>query len=123
MYDIEDIPNISDQKERLQEVIVDCYDQNEELSAMEVYLTDAIQYPFEATWKDPDEPGHTQIVTVLGFGSSDERRGIMLKVQFGGKKRNVLTEQLWTKEGANAIILNDYRYWVDQLYGLAPGYD
>ena len=38
MFDIEDIPtNISDQRERIQEVTVDCYGQSEELSAIEVY--------------------------------------------------------------------------------------
>ncbi len=124
MHDIEDIPNIPDQSERLQEVTVDCYGQSEELSAIEIYLTDAVQYPFEATWRDPDEPDHAEPVTVLEFGVTDERRGVLLKVQRGGKKRRILAEQLWAndEENANAIVLNDYRYWVNELNGLTPGY-
>jgi hypothetical protein len=125
MFDIEDIPtNISDQRERIQEVTVDCYGQSEELSAIEVYLMDAVQYPFQATWRDPDEPDHAEPVTVLEFGTTDERRGILLEVQRGSKKRRVLAEQLWAddKESANAIVLNDYRYWVNELNGLTPGY-
>jgi hypothetical protein len=124
MYDIEDIPNIPDQEERLQEVTVDCYGQSEELTAIEVYLMDAIQYPFEATWRDPDEPGHAEPVTVLAFGATDERRGILLEVERGHKKRRILTEQLWANDEAspNAIVLNDYRYWVNELNGLTPGY-
>ena len=124
MYDIEDIPNIPDQEERLQEVTVDCYGQSEELSAMEVYLMDAIQYPFEATWRDPDEPGHAEPVTVLAFGATDERRGILLEVELGRNKRRILAEQLWANdEGSpDAIVLNDYRYWVNELNGLTPGY-
>jgi len=46
MCDIEDIPNISDQSQRIGEVTVDCYGQAEELSAFEVYFTDAMQFPF-----------------------------------------------------------------------------
>ncbi len=92
MYDIEDISNIPDQRERIQEVTVDCYGQSEELSAIEVYLMDAVQYPFQATWRDPDEPDHAEPVTVLEFGTTDERRGIFLAVQRGSKKRRVLVE-------------------------------
>jgi hypothetical protein len=124
MYDITDIPTIPDQEERLQEVTVDCYGQSEELTAMEVYLMDAIEYPFEATWRDPDEPGHAEPVTVLAFGATDERRGILLAGQYGRKKRRFLAEQLWAnaEDSANAIVLNDYRYWVNELHGLTPGY-
>jgi hypothetical protein len=125
MVDIEDIPNIPDQRERIQEVTVDCYGQSEELSAMEVYLMDAIRYPFEATWRDPDAPDQAEPVTVLSFGTTDERRGILLEVQHGRKKRRVLAEQLWANDetGPNATVLNDYRYWVTELNGLTPGYD
>ncbi len=45
MVDIDDIPSIPDQSERIQEVTVDCYNQSEELSAFEVYFADAIQFP------------------------------------------------------------------------------
>jgi calcium binding protein len=124
MVEIEDIPNIPDQRERIREVTVDCYGQSEELAAMEVYLMEAIHYPFEATWQDPDEPGQAEPVTVLGFGTTDERRGIKLEVQRGNKKRQILAEQLWAKaeDSANAIVLNDYRYWVNDLHGLTPGF-
>lgn len=125
MYDIEDIPTIPDQAQRLAEVTVDCYDQYEELAAMEVYLTDAVHYPFAAAWRDPDEPGHVEPVTVLGLAAADERRGILLNVERGGKQRRVVAEQLWATDesSANAIVLNDYRYWVNELNGLTPGFD
>ena len=124
MYDIADIPTLPDQAQRLEEVTVDCYGQVEELAAMEVYFTDAVHYPFAATWRDPDEPGHAEPVTVLGLATADERRGILLNVERGGKQRRVLAEQLWANDEAspNAIVLNDYRYWVYELNGLTPGY-
>jgi hypothetical protein len=46
---IVDIPSIPDQGQRLAEVAADCHNQAEELTAMEVYFTDATQFPFLAT--------------------------------------------------------------------------
>jgi hypothetical protein len=125
MYDIEDIPDIPDQSQRIEEITVDCYGQAEELSAFEVYLTDAMHVPFPATWRDPDEPGHAEPVTVLGVESVDERRGILLSVKRGGRERRLPADQVWADDetSANATVLNDYRYWVEELYGLTPGFD
>ena len=124
MYDIEDIPNISDQSQRVGEVTVDCYGQAEELSAFEVYFTDAMQFPFPAAWRDSDEPGHAEPVTVLGVDNVDQRRGVLLNVKRGDKQRRLLAEQVWADDesSANAIILNDYRYWIEELNGLTPGF-
>lgn len=116
MTNIEDIPHIPDQEARLAEITVDCYGQSEELSAFEVYFTDALQTPFAATWHDPDEPDHAEQVTVLGVADVDDRRGILLTVQRPGRKdRRVVAEQIWADDAtsANATILDDYRYWVD----------
>ena len=121
---IADIPGIPDRSQRIDEITVDCYGQAEELAAMEVYFTDAVQFPFAATWRDPDEPGHAEPVTVLGVAGVDERRGILLSVKRGTKERRLLAEQVWPddKGSANAIILDDYRYWLDELHGLTPGF-
>lgn len=122
MRAIEDIPEIPDQATRLAEITVDCYGQDEELSGFEVYFSDALQPPFAATWRDPDEPGHAERVTVLGGATVDPRRGILLTVQRqGGKERRILAEQLWADEvgSVNAIILDDYRAWG----GVDPGWD
>jgi hypothetical protein len=125
MYDMEDIPHIPDRAKRIEEITVDCYGQAEELAAFEVYLTDAMQFPFAATWRDPDEPGHAEPVTALGVESVDERRGILLSVKRGDKPRRVPAEQVWADDegSANDTILNDYRYWVEELHGLTPGFD
>jgi Calcium binding len=117
MREIADIPEIQDQATRLDEITVDCYGRDEELSAFDVYLTDALRLPFAATWRDPDEPGHNVPITVLGVAELDDRRGILLRVRRrGGKERQVLAEQVWASEMAspNAIVLDDYRFWVDR---------
>lgn len=116
MRDIADIPEIPDRATRLAEITVDCYGREEELSAFDVYLSDALRPPFAATWRDPDEPMHAEPVMVLGVAALDERRGILLKVQRrGGKARRVLAEQIWADETAspNAIVLDDYRAWIE----------
>lgn len=128
MHSIEDIPSIADQAQRIEAVTVDCYGQAEELAAFEVYLTDAMRFPFSATWRDPDEPEHAERINVLDVDSVDDRRGILLSVerrQHGGKRRRLPAEEVWAddQDSANAVILNDYRYWVNELYGLTPGFD
>ena len=124
MYDTRDIPGIPDQGQRLDAVTTDCYHQADELAAMQVYITDAMDFPFAATWRDPDEDGHAEPVTVLGLGDVENRRGVLLLVERGNKERYLLTEQVWADDGdsANAIVLDDYRYWLDELNGLTPGY-
>jgi hypothetical protein len=115
MREIEDIPEIPDQETRLAEITVDCYGRDEELSAFEVYLTDALRPPFAATWHDPDDPGHAEPVTVLGVADLDARRGVLLSIRrHGGRERRVLAEQVWADAGAspNGIVLEDYRSWV-----------
>jgi hypothetical protein len=112
----EDIPSISDQPQRVQEVTMDCYNQGEELGAFEVYFADAMHFPFAATWRDPDE-----------LDSVGERRGILLGVKRlarGGKQRRLLAEKVWAEDedSANAIVLDDYRYWIEELNGLTRGF-
>ena len=113
---IEDIPHLPDQAQRLEALLVDCYGRDEELAAFEVYFADALRPPFAATWRDEDDPGHAEAVTVLGLARVDDRRGVLLAVRRAGKRdRRVLAERLWATDsgGANATILDDYRHWVD----------
>lgn len=126
MVEIRDIPLIPERKERFEEILVDCYGQYEELSAMNVYLEDALNFPFAAHWRDPDESGHGELITVLGVADVDDRRGVLLQVRrSNGKERRVTAEQIWPKdkESVNALVLDDYRYWVEHMYGLTPGFD
>ncbi len=124
MIEIEGIPALPDREQRIAEVTVDCHNQAEELSAFGVYFTDAMQFPFAATWRDPDEPGHVEPVTALDVDTIDERRGVLLQVKRGDKQRRLLAEQIWADDesNANATILDDYRYWIEELNGLTPGF-
>lgn len=125
MMDLDDIPDMPDRDQRLEAILVDAYGQSEELTAFEVYLNDTLDFPFSAEWRDPDEPGHSETVKVTGVSDVDERRGVLLAINRGGKDRRVPAEQLWAKgqNSRNATILDDYRYWVESMYGLTPGYE
>ena len=109
---LEDIPDIPDQEKRIAEVTVDCYGQYEELAAFYTYLDDVLQFPFARIWRDEDEPGHSEPVTVLGVDDIDDRRGVLLRVKRGEWERRVVAEQIWAQaeKSKNAIVLDDYRY-------------
>jgi hypothetical protein len=112
---IEDIPHLPDRQQRLEALLVDCYGQDEERAALDVYCSDALQPPFVAIWRDQDEPGHEETVTVLGVARVDERHGVLLKVRrLRGQERAVLAEHLWASDAGsvNATVLDDYREWV-----------
>lgn len=116
MMDFGQIPNIPDQEKRLDMVTVDCYTPDEELAGLEVYLTEALRFPFAGQWRDPDDEEHVEPVTVLGVGQVHPRRGILLTVRrASGKERRVAADQLWSEEveGPNAVVLDDYRVWID----------
>jgi hypothetical protein len=115
MRSIAEIPNIPDQDKRIEEITMDCYGALEFMSGFYTYFEDAPHYPFEAIWRDEDEPGHAEDVTVFGVSELDDRRGVLLNVKRGEKPRRVVAEQLWAKDkdSANAIVLNDYRYWLN----------
>jgi len=116
MYGMEDVAKLPDQAERLAEITVDANGRDEQLSGFTAYFTDALQTPFAATWRDPDESDHAEPVTVLDVADVDDRRGILLQVRRqDGKERRVVGEQVWADDaaGVNATILGDYRVWVD----------
>ena len=109
-------PHLPDRQQRLEALLVDRYGQEEERAALDVYCSDALQPPFVASWRDPDEPGHEETVRVLGVARVDGHRGVLLKVQrSNAKERAVLAEQLWARDagGVNATVVDDSRQWVE----------
>jgi hypothetical protein len=112
--DISDIPYLSEREKRLEAILVDTYGPGEVLGALEVYLSDGLKTPFKATWRDPDEPGHSEPVVVLGVYGSDTRRGVLLSVKRGDRRRRIPANEIWVEDDSvNAIVLDDYRVWED----------
>ena len=115
MHEIGDIPNIPDRNARFDAIVVDCYSEEEEQAAFAVYVESALRTPFAATWRDPDEPGHAEKVTVLDVADSDNPRGVLLTIrrESTGAQRRALADQIYPDDptSANAIVLDDYRYY------------
>ena len=113
--DFAEIWEIPDRDERLSEILVDAYGEDEQMSAFENYLLGSLELPCEALWRDPDEKGHNEPVKVLEVGEADWRRGVMLKVERvqNHKVRQVEADQIWPQpaESNNAQMLGDYRHW------------
>jgi hypothetical protein len=110
----EDIPSIPDRAQRFEEIMVDCADEYENLSAFEVYLTEALHTPFAATW---GQGPRAKRVTVLGVASTYSEDGVLMRVRLGnGTEREVLADKLWAADapGVNATVLDDYRAFVQQ---------
>lgn len=111
--DIADIPNLPSREHRFEQITVDCYNEYEQLSAFEVYLSDALRTPFAAFW---GAPGTERLpVTVLGTGDSSNDVGVLLRVRLAdGDEQDVLADQIYAIEtpGVNATVLDDYRAFV-----------
>lgn len=61
---IRDITRLRSKEKRNAEFFVDCYGDAEVEGSLHVYLSDALEYPFEAEWRGSEE---TQKVTVLAL--------------------------------------------------------
>jgi hypothetical protein len=111
--DIADIPNLPSREERFEAITVDCYNEYEQLSAFEVYLSDALRTPFAALW---GAPGAKRLpVTVLGTADSSDDDGVVLRVRLADDdEQELLADQLYAVEtpGVNATVLDDYRAFV-----------
>ena len=106
------------QIERLEALLADCHNEWEQLAALEAYLEEQLDFPFRGVCDLAPVPGSYGIgqgdrVKVLGFLDSDQRWGVMVRVQMGQRfyrcplfriKPNGLTPSQMTAVG-------DYRAW------------
>ena len=111
-----DIPTLADREDRYTEIMVDCYNDSEVFGAFDAYVSDAIDYPFEATWRIEDLQDRKDwvTVTVLALSSKgDERRGLLFEAKVKGRKRLVPVQEVYPVEqkGRNATVLSDYSEW------------
>jgi hypothetical protein len=111
-----DIPTLPNREDRYTEIMVDCYNDGEVFGAFDAYLSDAIDYPFEATWRVEDSQDRQDwvTITVLTLSSrGDERKGLLFEAKAKGRKRLVPAHEVYPVEqkGRNATVLGDYREW------------
>ena len=102
----------------LNEIIVDTYDEYEQISAWHCYLKDNINFPFEAvcekqTIRSPLRVGEQLVATSLAkIGDCNE--GIVIIIKWQGREFGVPLEQLKPLDD-NADFgeaMEDWKYWV-----------
>ena len=111
MREIHDIPRLRSPDKREAELFVDCYGDAEAAGALPVYLSDALDYPFEAEWRTGNK--RTRI-TVLALAEDwEDEHGLMFRARVGNRARRVSAHQVFSLKatGRVATVLNDYRGW------------
>lgn len=84
--DIPDIPKIKNRKERFAEIFVDCYNDDEWNESMRIYVTDNLEFPFDAVLTRDMKSKNAVLkkgakVRVIGFEDDDEVRKLIVEVQ------------------------------------------
>jgi len=82
------MPQDPQQSARLEALLVDCHNEWEQLAALETYLEEQLDFPFQAVCDVAPVPGSSGIgqgdrVKVVAFLDSDQWRGVMMRVQKG----------------------------------------
>lgn len=119
MREIHDIPRLRSHDKREAELFVDCYPAErgasggdaEAAGALHVYLSDALDYAFEAEWR---VGGRQTRITVLTLAEDwEDEHGLMFRARVGNRVRLVPAHQVFSLKptGRVAIVLNDYRDW------------
>jgi hypothetical protein len=106
-----DIPRLRKRDHRAVEVFVDCYGDSEVASAIEVYLSDALDYPFPAIWRRPD--GSRERITVVALsGNWDDDTGLIFEVDSDEGDDFAPAHQVHgLRPGRIQTVLDDYRAW------------
>jgi hypothetical protein len=109
--EIHAIPRLRSREKRGGELFVDCYGDAEAEGSLHVYLSDALDYPFEAEWRESEQ---TQKVTVLALAEDwKSSRGLMFYALVNGRKRTIRADEVYALKptGRIATVLEDYRAW------------
>jgi Calcium binding len=104
--------------ERLEALLGDCQNEWEQLTALETFLEEQLDFPFRAVSDVLPEQGSYGIaagdrVMVLGLLEADERWGIMVRVRKGKRFFRCPLFRLLAKNlpAFQKEAVNDYRSW------------
>jgi Calcium binding len=104
--------------ERLEALLGDCQNEWEQLTVLEAFLEEHLDFPFRAVCDVPPEQGSYGIaagdrVMVLGLLEADKRGGIMMRVRKGKRFFRCPLYRLLPKNLTpfQKEAVNDYRAW------------
>ncbi len=109
--EIHAIPRLRTREKRAAEVFVDCNGDWEAIGALEVYLTEALDYPFDAEWRHGERK---QIVAILRVAEDwKEDTGIKFRALVNSRERQIPVAEVYALKptGRIATVLENYRAW------------
>jgi hypothetical protein len=115
-----------DRERRLESILVDAYDDSEQLWAFYTYWEEHAEYPFEAVMRSevltvdddgvdtmPDAP----TLEVVKVSDATEARGVLCQVMRGDKVRQMPISELVPLDFHNRRVWGDYIAWFDSVLG------
>jgi hypothetical protein len=103
------------------EVIVDAYGEDEQEMGWFYYLTDSMNFPFQAQCikeirKSPLKSG--EMVTVMDMVADDRGHDMLAEIEFQGRTLAVPLSQLQAIDGNELTrqAIEDWHYWVARGY-------
>ena len=122
--DWERIAEEPDRERRLETILMDAYDDNEQLWAFYTYWEEHAEYPFEGVLRSQvltvDDDGvdtmpDAQTVEVVKVSDATEARGVLCQVMRGDKVRQMAVSDLVPMDPHNRRIWGDYVAWADNV--------
>jgi hypothetical protein len=117
-----------DRERRLESILGDAYDENEQLWAFYSYWEEQAELPFEAVRRTevlsvddddietlPDAP----TLEVVKVSDATEARGVLCQVMQGDRVRQMPISELVPLDDHNRRIWGDYTAWADNVLGVA----
>ncbi len=102
----------------LNEVIVDCYDEDEEAMSWYYHLADELEFPITATVRFALKGGNAEVkpAQIVGVDpKSEQGRSLRLSIVEGGSQRvqYISPEDVVSMDTTpgNLLIINDWLYW------------
>lgn len=95
------------------EIIVDCYDEDEQMLGWQTYMGDHLQFPFQAMWQSSARSKTYKPVTVVGL-VEDEGDDILVDVNYAGETFTtslLKLRQIQTEDAQARQAIGDWWYW------------
>ena len=113
-----------DRERRLEGILVDSYDESEQLWAFYTYWEEQAEFPFEAVRRaevltvddeDIDVMPDAPTVEVVKVSDATEARGVLCHVMRGERVQQVPVSELVPLDPHNRRIWGDYIIWFDSV--------
>lgn len=105
-------------EERIEnEVVVDCYNSEEQLSSWYYYLEDKLDFPFEAIWKSAEDSveENVRVIAMSDFLDCEDEKDMIVEIEFEGEILEVSLFEIFNPKANHETVeaIEDWHYWVN----------